>query len=142
MSARSFVLDASATLAWCFDEDGLGSRIGSIIGESKPMAPWLWRLEVANAIMVKERRRILSAADGARLLDLLDALGVEVVGEPPGRTISSIANLARRHQLSSYDAVYLELAASASLPLLTTDDPLRAAAKREGVKLVAVARGA
>lgn len=139
MSARSFVLDASATLAWCFDEDGLGSSLASIIADATPIAPWLWRLEMANAIVVKERRKVLSVADGARLLELIDALGVMIVGEPSTRTLASIAALARRHQLSAYDAVYLDLAISASRPLLTTDDALRKAAERERVEVIQVA---
>lgn len=140
MSASSFVLDASATLAWCFNEDGLGARLASLIGGAQPVAPWLWRLEVANAIMVKERRKLISVAEGARLLALLDDLGVEIAGEPASRTVASIAQLARRHQLSSYDAVYLELATTSALPLLTTDAALRDAAGREGVELVPVRR--
>jgi predicted nucleic acid-binding protein len=41
--------------------------------------------------------------------------------------------LARTHQLTVYDAVYLELAVRRQLPLLTFDGQLAAAAKRLGV---------
>jgi predicted nucleic acid-binding protein len=43
--------------------------------------------------------------------------------------------LARRNQLSAYDATYLELAAREQAPLATCDEALRVAAKREGVAL-------
>ncbi len=136
MSGNAFVLDASATLAWAFDEDGFGEVLGGLIRDSTPVVPWLWRLEVTNAILVKERRKILSPADGTRLLGLLDELGVEVVGEPVTRTLAALAELARAHDLSSYDATYLELAIALEAPLLTTDVALRRASIACGVALL------
>jgi predicted nucleic acid-binding protein len=45
--------------------------------------------------------------------------------------------LAREHQLSVYDATYLELALRLGLPLATLDARLRDAATRVGVQLLA-----
>ena len=42
------------------------------------------------------------------------------------------------HNLSAYDAAYLELAIRRGLPLATLDDKLKAAAQAVGVKLYAV----
>jgi predicted nucleic acid-binding protein len=47
-----------------------------------------------------------------------------------------VLDLARAHDLSAYDAAYLELARREGLPLATEDAPLRAAAERVGVALV------
>jgi predicted nucleic acid-binding protein len=47
-------------------------------------------------------------------------------------------HLARAHNLSSYDASYLELAMRLGLPLATLDDKLKTAAKAVGVSLFAV----
>lgn len=132
----SFVLDASATIAWVFDEEGLGEVIGALIRDGVPVVPPLWHLEIANAILVKERRRVVSPAEAIRLLGLLDDLGVQVVGDPIGRSALSIAATARPLGLSSYDAVYLELAVSLAVPLLTTDRALGEAAARMGVPLL------
>jgi predicted nucleic acid-binding protein len=44
--------------------------------------------------------------------------------------------LADRHNLTVYDATYLELAMRLSLPLATLDEDLRKAAQREGVPLL------
>jgi predicted nucleic acid-binding protein len=49
---------------------------------------------------------------------------------------SAISDLAVKYTLSAYDAAYLELARRKSLPLGTRDEPLRAAAKKAGVKLL------
>ena len=44
--------------------------------------------------------------------------------------------LAIRHELTHYDAAYLELALRRNLPLATLDKDLRRAARAENVKLV------
>jgi predicted nucleic acid-binding protein len=50
--------------------------------------------------------------------------------------VSAISDLAVKHSLSAYDAAYLELARRKSIPLGSRDEPLRAAAKKSGVKLL------
>lgn len=125
-----------ASLASAFDEDGRGQTFGAVIKDASPVGPWLWCLEVKNAILVKERRKVVSQAEGARLFGLLDDLGIELTGEPAPRRLASLAQLARSHDLSSYDAVYLELAIALALPLFTTDVALKRAATSCGVPLV------
>jgi predicted nucleic acid-binding protein len=49
---------------------------------------------------------------------------------------SSILRISRQHQLSSYDAAYLDLARVEGLPLATLDKNLRTAERRSGVELV------
>lgn len=52
------------------------------------------------------------------------------------RSFSHILPLCRGYSLTSYDAMYLELALRRHLPLATLDEPLRKAAKKAGVKLL------
>ena len=47
-----------------------------------------------------------------------------------------VRELAEKYGLSVYDAVYLEAALRLNLPLASRDEALRAAAKRNGVKLL------
>jgi predicted nucleic acid-binding protein len=135
------VIDSSVTLAWLFDEDKSANRIEPVLAGSDLVAPWLWRLEVVNVILVRERRKLLTAASGTQLLELLEDLDVEIVGEPTSRSLTALAATARPHQLTAYDAVYLELAISQGVPLFTRDNNLRDAASRLGVALVAASRG-
>ena len=130
------VIDASSTLAWLFDEDELEGRLKSILAASDLVAPWLWRLEVTNVILVRERRKVLTETQTSTLFRLIDELAVELVGEPTTRTATGLAQIARPHQLSAYDTIYLDLAVRLGLPLLTRDNNLRAAAQRVGVILV------
>ncbi|MFM7205462.1 MAG: type II toxin-antitoxin system VapC family toxin [Planctomycetaceae bacterium] len=130
------MIDASVTLAWLFNEGSRGPALDRQIESLDLVAPWLWRLEVVNAILIRERRRQITQAQATRLLEALEALEIEIVGEPITRTLVGLAHTARPHQLTSYDAVYLDLATSLALPLLTDDINLRAAAERVGVPVV------
>ena len=130
------IIDASTTLAWLFDEDAPSARLKPVLDVSELVAPWLWRLEVVNAILVRQRRRALTEAQASRLLHLIDELTIDLIGEPAARTANALAQTARPHQLSAYDAVYLDLAVQLGLPLLTRDNNLRRASERVGVKLV------
>lgn len=132
----SFVIDASTALAWVLNEGGRGPRLSPLLRGSDLVAPWLWRLEVVQAITRRERQKRATVAQGTRMLRSLESLGVEFCGEPEGRSLVGLAGLSRPHQLSSYDALYLELAVGRGLPLLTGDRNLRDAARRVGVELV------
>jgi len=100
------------------------------------VAPSLWRLDVVNAVLKKERQRLISEADGNAFLRALDGLGVEVVEQPINRTLEQLA-VARPHQLTSYDAAYLELALGRNAKLLSLDSNLLNAAARLGVFVIA-----
>jgi predicted nucleic acid-binding protein len=56
--------------------------------------------------------------------------------EPPERMLKDILTLAREHQISSYDASYLDLAMRKGLPIATLDNGLMAAAKLSQVPIV------
>jgi len=62
----------------------------------------------------------------------MEALHVEVLGKTIDRSMVELAQTARPHQLTSYEAVYFDLA----IPLLTDDSNLQTAAKRVGVELI------
>lgn len=130
------LIDASVTLAWLFDESGRGAALDRQLKPLQLVAPWLWRLEVVNAVVARERRRQITEVQGIRLLSTLECVAVEVVPEPATRTLNGLAQTARPHQLTAYDAVYLDLAISLGLPLLTDDMNLRAAALRIGMELI------
>ena len=134
--SRRFVLDASGTLAWLFDESSGRSQLDPLISDGSAIVPALWRLEVVNTLLVKERQKNLTAEEVATNLMVLESLDPEVADDPPSRTLSQLAALARPHQLSAYDAAYLDLAVRRGLPLLTFDRNLRQAATAVGVSLL------
>lgn len=97
--------------------------------------PALWPLEVANALLVLVRRRKLTEDERQAGLGWLRGLRVRVDHEMSELGFSRLSELAAAHDLSVYDAAYLELAARRRLMLGCKDGPLRTAAKRAGVDL-------
>lgn len=133
-----FVLDCSVTMAWCFDDeaDGYADAVLDGLVDGTAVVPSRWPLEIANVLLVAERRGRLNKADSARFLELLGALPIEVDGETHGRAIGAIVSLGRERGLSSYDTAYLELAMRENVPLASLDQPLRLAAEGSGVSLL------
>jgi predicted nucleic acid-binding protein len=131
----SFVVDASIALAWHFEDEvsEYADRILDRLREDRAAAPSIWPLEVANALLVAERRGRLSPARVARAVELLLELPVSIHDTAADPALGPVLDLARTHGLSAYDAAYLELAMREGLPLATQDEALRAAAQRAGV---------
>ncbi|GAB4493184.1 MAG: type II toxin-antitoxin system VapC family toxin [Anaerolineales bacterium] len=138
MSAAAFVLDASMTLAWCFEDENApkADEVLEALKDARAIVPSLWLLEISNALLGAERRGRISIADNMRFLELLRALPIEVEEVGMNRAWSEIYTLARAQRLSAYDACYLDLAMRAGAPLATLDEPLRQAAIACGVVLV------
>jgi predicted nucleic acid-binding protein len=131
----AFVLDASIAVGWVVGKQATAySRRLRLRARREPYhAPTLWRLETVNALRSLERRRAISsdAADtAAGILERMQPVFHETV--TPSR---DLLHLARRFDLSSYDASYLALALELRLPLACSDGPLRAALARAGVKV-------
>jgi len=137
MPGPYFVVDASVTLGWAFEDETspYTEAVLEALTEGSASAPAIWPLEVSNALVVAERRGRLTKADTIRFLALLRQLPIEVEGDVADRIFSEVLNLAREHGLSSYDASYLDLAMRLGLPLATQDEALQQAATRCGVEI-------
>jgi predicted nucleic acid-binding protein len=134
-----FVVDSSVTMAWCFDDEATDytDKVRDALVEVRAVVPALWRLEVANASLVGERRRRLDAARVRRFLTLLAKLPIVIDEETAERAWGETLHLAWSQNLSVYDAAYLELAIRRGLPLATLDEKLKAAAKAAGAAMYA-----
>jgi len=135
--ADKFALDGSIALAWYFrdEQDAYADSVATKLNAAAAIVPMIWHLEIANAIIVGERRKRSTMAQAASWLSFLRSLTILVDSETDARAWSETLILARTHNLSAYDAAYLELAVRLSLPLATLDKGLRAAAKSAGVPL-------
>ena len=140
-AAKQFVLDASVTVAWCFEDESTRFTEGVLdllSAGAEAVAPGLWPLEIANALLVAERRKRISVAQVTAILGRIVQLPVSVETIEPDHAFSQILSVARQHQLTEYDAAYVELALRKGFPLATLDDKLRQAARMAGIKLVSV----
>lgn len=133
-----FVVDASMTLAWCFDDETTettDSVLRRLLLEGA-IAPAHWPLEVANGLRYGEKRGRLNRSKLSIAESLLGDLLVDLVPVDIATALRA-GEVARRHDLSVYDAAYLELAASRGIGLATLDSRLSAACRKARVSLVA-----
>ncbi len=128
------MVDASLALAWCFPNEASEYADGVLValkGQSI-FVPAVWGLEIANALLVGERRKRLKQPEILRFVALLEGLSILPDGQAVSESVSNVLPLARHYGLSAYDAAYLELAIRHSAPLATLDGDLQKAAKRAG----------
>ena len=131
-----FVLDASVTLAWCFEDEATPQTDGILdqLGDDAAVAPALWELEVTNVLLHAERRGRITESQTARFVVLLTQLPIAI--DTGGAGMAALLATGRHHALTAYDAAYLVLAEREGLPLATADARLRAAAQAVGVPLL------
>ena len=134
-----FVLDASVTLAWCFPDESTAYTEGILdllAAGAEASTPALWPFEVANALLMAERRKRITTAQVASVLQRIASLPIRVDPIHVDRAFGQILSSAREEKLTAYDAAYLELAMREDLPLASLDDQLRQAARSAGVALM------
>jgi len=133
------VVDCSVTVAWLFkdEHDVLAMCTLQAVVEGEGAAPPLWSCEVANAILVAERRGRLTPDDRDEAIRNVTAVPVRVMGPPLTGSVHDLVGFARDYRLTAYDAEYLRLALVMGLPLATLDSELRRAAEEAGVPLFA-----
>ena len=135
----SFVIDASATLPWCFEEEatvyteGLLNRCAA--GEEVMVAS-VWPLEITNGLLSAQRRGRVTAERVEQFLTQLLWFRIQVEPLTTQQAVRDVRQLAQTHQLTAYDAAYLALALRFQLPLATLDKELIAAANAAGVRLI------
>jgi predicted nucleic acid-binding protein len=131
------VVDSSVALTWCFGEQAtpMTRACRHAVVESYALVPGLWAFEVGNVLAVCERRGVVSEAQIRHFLTLLENLPKRVEHGAPAQAFGEVLTLARTHQLSTYDATYLELSMRHGLALATLDKALLRAAERAGAAL-------
>jgi len=135
------VLDASVALAWCFKNEATAAAdtVLERLATETASVPAKWHLEIANVLVMSERRRRITPANSTEFIALLEALVIVVDEETPSRAFGRVLDLAREERLTAYDAAYLELAMRLGLPLASKDGDLCDAAERLGVSVLRAA---
>jgi predicted nucleic acid-binding protein len=85
----------------------------------RPMAPALWEAELANAVWMAVRAKILKPEQAPKRLTLAGALGIESVSARP--LWHGALTRAVNSGVAVYDTLFVELAARERLPLATFD---------------------
>jgi predicted nucleic acid-binding protein len=133
-----FVIDNSIVMTWCFIDEinPYADAVLEKLSEAEAVVPTIWPLEVANVLLVAERRKRLREIDSVRFISLLSQLPIHVEQAWPERSMIELLSLGRANDLSSYDASYLDLAMRHGLPIATLDQKLVEAAKRMEVPIL------
>ena len=132
-----FVVDNSIVMTWVFEDefDAYANKVLNGLKGSCALVPAIWRLEVVNVLISAERRGRITQSASNRFLTLLNDLQFQVIEENMTQSMDILLSIARDYHLSSYDAAYLNLAITRSLPIATLDKNLLKAAKQAYVPL-------
>ena len=134
----AFVVDCSVAMAWLFHDEATpktADLLNRLAAETALVPAW-WFIEITNVLAVAERKGRITPAKSDAFLAAISSLEIEQDDEAPRRAFTELLALCRRHRLTSYDAIYLELAVRRQLPLATLDNDLRRIAGRVGVSLL------
>ena len=137
MSA-AFVVDCSMAMAWLFHDEATPNATALLnrLATETALVPAWWFIEITNVLAMAERKGRITPAQSDAFIADLSKLGIERDDEAPDRAFTNLLPLCRAHRVTSYDAIYLELAIRRSLPLATLDDDLRKTGKKLGVGLL------
>ncbi|MBW4453114.1 MAG: type II toxin-antitoxin system VapC family toxin [Nostoc indistinguendum CM1-VF10] len=135
-----FVLDCSVAISWCLvdENDDYANAILAMMPDSEAFVPGIWSLEIANTLVVAERRKRMTKEQSEQAITLLQSLLIQVDLFTDAKALNATLKLARQEGLAAYDAAYLELALRLQLPLATLDTRLAEAATHCGVGLVVI----
>jgi predicted nucleic acid-binding protein len=132
-----FVLDASYALMWCFPDrstpntDEALRRMEARV--DRAVVPWVWQLEVGNAL---GKAAVKGKVSLPRALEIWEELLFLPIRQVAVGNIPQLMQLAVKHDLSLYDACYLQVTFVSKLPLATNDQKLRIAAEANGVAIL------
>ncbi len=134
----AFVVDCSVAMAWLFPDEATprtAALLNRLATDSAVVPAW-WFIEITNVLAMAERKRRITPTQSDAFIADLGKLEIERDLAAPDRAFTHLLPLCRAHRLTSYDAIYLELAMRRSLPLATLDGDLRNTAKKLGVQLL------
>ena len=134
----SVVIDASMMIAWLFEDEQSATtdRAFERVVAEETFAPSLWRLEVANSLWSATKRGRCDDTYARQSLERLLRLNIFTDPETEKHAWGRTRELSIQHQLSVYDAAYLELAVRRGAALATLDKALAAAGRRTGLEVM------
>jgi predicted nucleic acid-binding protein len=134
----SIILDASMAITWLFDDEQTeaADAILERVTRDGAIVPSLFRLEIGNMLRNAERRGRCDETYTAHSFERLMRLAITIDNETDERAWAETLVLARQHDLTLYDAAYLELAVRLGGPIATCDNALVRAGERCGVEVL------
>jgi predicted nucleic acid-binding protein len=134
----SLVIDASMTVAWLFSDERSEAPQAVLrrVAAEGALVPSLWRLEIANVLRNAVRRKRCDTGYATRCLQRLGRLQIIVDPETDAQAWGRTRQLSTEHDLTVYDAAYLELAVRRRRPLASCDAALIKAGRKTGLDVL------
>ena len=128
----ALIVDASVAAVWLLEDEDhpIAEAAYQSVESGDAIVPEIWQFEIRNILITSARRRRISIDDVESLLTVVDELGMSTDHEP---NLDAAMQLALTHNLTFYDALYLELAIRRNAQLATLDSDLARAATVEGL---------
>jgi len=131
----NLLLDCSIALNWVLphERSAFADETLERVAVDGAIVPALFRVEVGNALLLAVRRDRITAETRNRAFERIGALPLEEDRQGTEQVWTNCVALAEKHNLSLYDATYLELAQRLRKPLATLDTRLALAARQNGL---------
>ena len=126
--SQPYVVDCSFVMAFLLGEDE-GERMEAVLRQTVKQggllhAPGLLPYEINNVLTIAHRKKRITDRERQEMLDDFFLLPVRCDALIDPHVHRRIGTFAKEHQLTAYDAAYLELADRISAKLLTLDNDL------------------
>lgn len=131
------VVDTSIVIGWAVESQSseLGERALEQVLNSGWTVPFIFMLEFASALRGLERRKRIPPLTTDTVIKSIEKMSPVVDAATQLSPQSTLLPLARKLDITLYDAAYLELSLRTKYPLATRDKELAAAARIAGAGL-------
>ena len=129
----AIVIDSSYALACMMPGERRPDTMGLVLKEIL-LAPFIWPVEIASAVRNGVRRRRFDRSQADALASHVAGLDARII-PPWHHEASRYLQLALAHDLTPYDAIYIDLCLSERAELATCDGELVHAASRVRIRI-------
>jgi predicted nucleic acid-binding protein len=132
------VLDASLMVEWLIGRNGRSAfpNIYDALSNIPVLVPSHWPLEIGNALRPELRHQRMSATEFHSIMGEFDSVDIRVQSVINLDEIGPLALFAAAHDLTTYDATYVQLALSRGAILATLDRAMRTSATKLNIPLL------
>ncbi len=133
---KVFVIDNSVVSGWLLQNQATAysDAVATLLQTRRAVAPPLLRVEYTNVLRTACKRQRLSAEQAYEMLAMLGELPIDL--DSSVSIGPQLLDLALRHDLTAYDATYLDVALRRGAPIATQDAALANAARAAGLGVV------
>lgn len=131
-----WIVDASVAISWFLTDEASAEYASGILrnlAERKIYVPALFVYEITNALTIAYRRNRMDVASLKQIPRKLAIYNLTIDPAEPN-LFAQISTLALKHELTCYDAAYLDLGLRTGFPIATVDKALIRAMEAAGVE--------